>query len=115
MTLAAAAVPILPGPLCVDCKGGQVINGVPCARCDGTGRVVARRRGRWLRRRLLGVADAAAVPAGLTVRSLPGVLGAAAVSYGPALIVNGIWHQVPVLGVVLLVAGVFGVLADRRL
>lgn len=114
--MAAAAAPILPGPLCVHCKGGKVINGVPCADCEGVGRVVAgRRRWRRLRGRLLGVADAAAVPAGLTVRSLPGVLGAAAVSYGPALIAHGIWHQVPVLGVVLTVAGVFGVLADRRL
>jgi hypothetical protein len=31
------------------------------------------------------------------------------------MVVNGVWHQVPLLGVAALVAGVFGLLADRDL
>lgn len=113
--MAASAVSFLPGPLCAHCKGGQVINGVPCVDCEGTGREIRRRRGHRLRSRLLGAVDAAAVPAGMTIRSLPGVLGAAALAYGGAVVVHGVFHQVPLLGVAALVAGVFGLLADRGL
>lgn len=114
--MAATAVTILPGPACPHCKGGRVINGVPCVDCEGTGRQLpARKRWRRLRGRLHRAADAAAVPAGSLVRGLPGVLGAMSLGLGGAVVVHGIWHQVPVFGVVLLVAGVFGLLADREL
>lgn len=114
--MATGAVTILPGPACPHCKGGQVINGVPCEDCDGTGRQpAARPRWRRLRRRLRGAADAAAVPAGMAVRGLPGIGGAAVFTAGSAMVVNGVWHQVPLLGVAALVAGVFGLLADRDL
>lgn len=116
VTLAAAAVTILPGPACPHCKGGRVINGVPCLDCEGSGRLPsARQRWRWLRRRLHGAADAAAVPVGLAVRGLPGVLGAAGMALGGAVVVHGVFRQVPVVGVVLLVAGVFALLLDRQL
>jgi len=118
--VAAAAVTILPGPACLHCKGGQVINGVPCQDCDGTGRQpTARPRWHWLRGRLRGrlrgVADAAAVPAGLAVRGLPGIGGAAVFTAGSAMVVHGVFHQVPTIGVALLVAGAFGLIADRQL
>jgi len=67
---------------------------------------------------MLGWADRAATPAGTLVRwsaSLPGIGGAAAVSYGVAAVVHGVFGQVPELGAALIVAGVFGLLADRRL
>jgi hypothetical protein len=116
VTLAAAAVQILPGPACPHCKGGRVINGVPCDGCEGSGRQPApRRRWRWLRGRLRGAADAAAVPAGTLVRGLPGVGGAAVFTAGAAMVVHGVFRQVPLLGVAALVAGVFGLLMDRRL
>jgi len=116
VTLAASAVTILPGPACPHCKGGREINGVPCLDCDGTGRQPARRRRwPWLRKRLLGAVDAAAVPAGLVVRGLPGIGGAAVFTAGSAMVVHGIFHQVPLFGVAFLVAGVFGLLADRQL
>lgn len=116
MTLAAAAVTILPGPACLHCKGGRVINGVPCLDCEGTGRQpTRRRRWHWLRGRLHGAVDAAAVPAGLAVRGLPGIGGAAVFTAGAAMVVHGVFRQVPLLGVAALVAGVFGLLADRGL
>ena len=64
------------------------------------------------------MADSAAVPAGTVVRwsmSIPGIGGAAAVSYGAAAVVHGVFGQVPELGAGLLAAGIFGLLADRRL
>ena len=107
---------ILPGPACPHCKGGREINGVPCLDCDGSGRVPsARKRWHWLRGRLLGAVDAAAVPAGLAIRGLPGIGGAMAVTAGAAAVVHGVFHQVPLLGVAALVVGVFGLLADRQL
>lgn len=114
--MAAAAVTILPGPACPHCKGGRVINGVPCEDCDGSGRQgrARRHRLRWPRW-LLGAADAAAVPVGVAVRGLPGIGGAAVFTAGSAMVVHGVFHQVPVIGVALLVAGAFGLLADRQL
>jgi hypothetical protein len=93
-----------------------VINGVQCLDCEGTGRQpsVRRRWHRW-RGRLHGAVDAAAVPAGLAVRGLPGIGGAAVFTAGSAMVVHGVFHQVPLFGVALLVAGVFGLLADRQL
>lgn len=67
---------------------------------------------------MLGVADRLATPAGVVVRwsaSVPGVAGAAGITYGVAAVVHGVFGQVPELGVGLLVAGVFGLLADRQL
>jgi hypothetical protein len=61
---------------------------------------------------------AAATAAGTLVgwsRSLPGIGGAAAITYGCAVIVHGLVHQVPALGVAALVGGAFGILMDRRL
>ena len=51
----------------------------------------------------------------MAVRGLPGIGGAAVFTAGSAMVVNGVWHQVPLLGVAALVAGVFGLLADRDL
>ena len=68
--MAATAVTILPGPACPHCKGGRVINGVPCADCDGSGRQgKARRRRLRCPRWLLRAADAAAEPAGAPTRA----------------------------------------------
>jgi hypothetical protein len=47
--------------------------------------------------------------------TLPGICGAAGITYGVALIVHGVFHQVPALGVGLAVGGLFGILADRRI
>ena len=47
--------------------------------------------------------------------TLPGLLGASGVSYGLAAVAHGLVHRVPVLPAVLLVAGVFALLLDRRL
>ncbi|MGA8111664.1 MAG: hypothetical protein WB974_19650 [Acidobacteriaceae bacterium] len=95
-----------------------MVNGVPCPECGGSSRRVVPSRWGGLRKRLHRFADSAAVPAGTVVRwsaSLPGVAGAAAVSYGVAAVVHGVFGQVPELGAGLIVAGVFGLLADRRL
>lgn len=115
----AAVVPI--GPPCPGCAGGGEVNGLECRECGGSTRLTPPRRRRW-RRRLLRVADAAATPAGTVVgwslaslSSLPGVLGAAGVSCGSAVVVHSVFGQVPELPVGLLVAGVFGLLLDRRL
>jgi hypothetical protein len=115
VTLAAAVVPVV-GPACPGCAGGGEVNGVPCLDCGGSKRA-PRARPEW-RKRLHRWADRAATPAGTVVRwsmSLPGIAGAAAVSYGVAAVVHGVFGQVPELGVGLLVAGVFGLVADRQL
>jgi fatty acid desaturase len=96
---------------------------VPCRGCGGKGRTAARRRARgtW-RAALARWADAAAAPAGAFVGTLmrwsatvPGIAGAAALTWGVAMVVHGVFHQVPSLGAALVVGGVFGLLADRRL
>lgn len=96
---------------CPSCRGGREVNGLPCRECSGA-RVQARRPV------LPGLLGSLATAAGTAVRwsmSLPGLLGAAGVSYGAGVTVHSIWHQVPVLGVAVLVAGAFGLALDRRL
>lgn len=98
-------------PRCPDCRGGGEVNGVPCRGCSGS-RPKARRPLGWA---LLG---ALATPAGTVVRwsmSLPGVAGAAGVTFGVSVIVHAVFRQVPALGVAALVAGAFALLLDRRL
>jgi hypothetical protein len=61
---------------------------------------------------------AGAEVAGTLVRwsaSVPGVAGAAGVTLGVAMIVHGVFHQVPELGVMAAAGGLFGLLADRQL
>ena len=117
MAAAALRVPLALPP-CPDCRGGGEINGVECRECEGRGRAGVRHR-RWTWRRLL---DGAATPAGAVVgtllgwsRTVPGVGGAAAVTYGLAVFVHSAWHWVPVYAVVLAVGGAFGLMMDRRL
>jgi hypothetical protein len=116
MTAAATSLAL---PPCPGCAGGREINGVPCRDCGGTGRQRAalRLRGHL---RALGRRGALAVagPAGTLVRwsaSVPGVAGAAGVTIGAAMIVHGVFGQVPELGAALAVGGVFGLLMDRRI
>lgn len=59
----------------------------------------------------LGLATAS----GTLVRGVPGVGGAAAVTAGVAMIVHGVFGQVPAAGVALAVGGVFGLMIDRGL
>lgn len=47
--------------------------------------------------------------------SLPGLAGAAGISYGSAVVVHSVFRQVPVLAVAALVAGGFALALDRRL
>jgi hypothetical protein len=61
---------------------------------------------------------AGAEAAGTLVRwsaSIPGVAGAAGVTIGVAMIVHGVFAQVPELGVMAVAGGVFGIFADRRI
>lgn len=117
MATAAVRVPLALPP-CTGCAGGGEVNGVTCRSCGGSTRAGGRRR-RWSWRRpghrlLLALAT----PVGLVVgwsRSLPGIAGAAAVTYGVSAVVHGLVHQVPELGVAALVAGGFGLMMDRRL
>jgi hypothetical protein len=116
MTAATAPLRL---PACPGCAGGREINGVVCRDCGGTGRQRAQPRMpaalRALGRRW---SLAGAEAAGTLVRwsaSVPGVAGAAGVTIGVAMIVNGVFQQVPRAGVALVVGGVFGLLADRRI
>lgn len=116
MTAATASLRL---PACPGCAGGREINGLPCRDCGGTGRQGARVRvpARWRKVAHSWSLTAAGV-AGTLVRwsaSVPGVAGALGVTIGAAMIVNGVFSQVPRLGVALAVGGVFGLLADRRL
>lgn len=76
-------------PACPGCAGGGEVNGLPCRDCGGSTRAGLRVR-RWsLRKRLRGVALAAAGPAGAMVgwsRIAPSLAGAAMVSLGAAMI-----------------------------
>jgi hypothetical protein len=66
----------------------------------------------------LRAAGGAAAAAGTVVRwslALPGVAGAAAVVVGVAGVTHAVWPRLPALWVGVLVAGVFGLAADRRL
>lgn len=113
--MAAAVLPI--GAQCPGCAGGGEVNGTECRDCGGRGRVVPARR-RWRLPSLLGVADRLAVPVGTAVRwsmSLPGLLGAAGLSYSAAAVVHGLVRQVPEVPAAVLVASVFALALDRRL
>jgi hypothetical protein len=91
---------------------------VVCRDCGGRKRLGVASLRVSLRGRLHGWSLAAAGAAGTVARwsaAIPGVGGAAAVSFGAAVVVHGVFRQVPALGVAALVAGVFGLLADRRL
>lgn len=113
----ALRAPVL-APPCSGCAGGGEVNGLSCRGCGGTGRAGARRaRVPW---RILGrrAALAMAGPAGMVVgwsRTLPGVGGAAALTFGTAVIAHSAWHWVPAYAVAALVGGTFGLLADRRI
>jgi hypothetical protein len=48
-------------------------------------------------------------------RTVPGVGGAAAVTYGAAVTVHAAWHWLPVYAVALVVGGVFALALDRQL
>lgn len=116
--MAVTALPLPLADACPDCAGTGDINGAPCYSCDGA-RTSRPRRRRWSwRRTALRAVDAAAVPAGTVVRwcrSLPGAGGAAAVSYGAGWTAHSVWHPLPLWGAVLLIAGAFGLMMDRRL
>lgn len=116
MTAAAASLAL---PPCAGCAGGREVNGLPCRDCGGTGREGAGPRMPVAWRKLAhSWSLAGASAAGTLVRwsaSVPGVAGAAGVTIGVAMIVHGVFHQVPPLGAALAVGGVFGLLADRRL
>lgn len=113
----AAVIP-LTGPSCLRCAGGGEVNGVTCPECGGS-RTGRRPRHRWgVRGPAHRVALALAAPAGAVVGwsvNLPGIGGAAAVSWGLADVVHAVVPQVPALGVLTVAAGVFGLIADRRL
>jgi hypothetical protein len=115
--VAAVRAP-LAAPPCPGCAGGGEVNGLDCRECGGRGRVRGKVRREWrllLRSRpVLAAAAAAGTVVGWS-RTVPGVGGAAAVTYGVAVTVHGVFRQVPALGVAALVAGAFGLLADRRL
>ncbi|HXT90553.1 MAG TPA: hypothetical protein VN714_14970 [Trebonia sp.] len=110
-------------PQCRECYGGGEVNGLTCRECDGTGRhplaapLVAGWR-RAARGWSLKAAEAAGKVTGRALAwssALPGIGGAAAVSFGAAMVAHGVWRTLPEWGVFLLVAGVFGLMADRNL
>lgn len=115
--MAAVSLPIALPP-CPGCAGGGEVNGLPCRECKGSGRAGRLPRSLRLRARLAGLTGSAATAAGTAVRwsmTLPGLLGAAGVSYGLAAVVHGVFGQVPELAVAVLAAGVFALALDRRL
>lgn len=88
-----------------------------CPECDGSTRLVLRKR-RWRLPSPWRLAGTLATPAGTVVRwsaSLPGVLGAGAVSYGVAAVAHSLAPRVPLAGMIVAVAGVFALALDRRL
>ena len=108
----------LAAPPCPACRGGGEINGVECRECAGSSRAGVRlRRQSW--RRLL---DRAATPAGVAVgtllgwsKTVPGIGGAAALTFGVSVIGHAIWHWVPAYAVAAVVGGAFGLMMDRRI
>ena len=113
--MTTAAVP-LTAPPCADCAGGGEINGLRCRGCGGKGRqAVPLRASARLRKVLLRLAGAAAVPAGTAIRGVPGVGGAAAVTFGLAVGVHAAWRWMPVYGPATVVGGWFLLMIDRRL
>ena len=117
MATAAVRVP-LALPACPSCRGGGEVNGVECRECRGSTRAGVKRR-RWTWRGLL---DRAATPAGVVAgtvlgwsRTVPGIGGAAAVTFGAAGAAHAIWHWLPVLYPALVIGGVFALLLDRQL
>jgi len=120
--MAAAVTQRAPSrPACSECAGGGEINGLPCRVCHGSGRQAAAQLAGWraaARRWSLAVAGSAATAAGRAVRwsaTLPGLAGAAAVSFGVAMVAHGVWHALPETGVGLLAGGIFALAADRHL
>lgn len=120
--MTTAALP-LGAPACPDCRGGGDVNGVPCRGCAGRGRArPVPRVPASLRALARRWSMAAAEPAGRLVGTLvrwsatvPGVAGAAGVTIGAAMVVHGVFRQVPELGLVAAVGGVFLLALDRRL
>lgn len=119
---ATTTLPLLAQPACRECAGGGSINGVFCRACDGSGRMPALVRMSGLRKAArvwsLKAADVAGKVTGRALAwsaTLPGIGGAAAVSLGAAMVAHGVWRALPEWGVGLLVAGVFGIMADRHM
>lgn len=97
------------------------MNGLPCRECGGSSRAGKVRRPS-LRVRLAALADKASTPVGSAVgtvlrwsMSLPGLAGAAGVSYGSAAVAHGLVHRIPEVPAAVLVAAVFALALDRRL
>lgn len=114
---AALRVPLALPP-CPGCAGGGEVNGLVCRECGGSRRVRPRRRSLGWKRLL----DRAAAPAGAAAgtvlgwsRTVPGVGGAAAFTFGAAGAAHAVWHWLPMLYPALVIAGVFGLMMDRRL
>jgi hypothetical protein len=108
----------LAAPPCPGCRGGGEVNGVECRDCGGSSRAGVRIR-RWGLRKL---AHKLATPAGRRVgvalnwsKTVPGIGGAAALTFGVSVIGHAIWHWVPAYAVAAILAGTFGLLIDRRL
>lgn len=103
---------------CPGCAGGGEVNGLTCRDCGGSKRAAVKRR-RWTWRRLL---DRAAAPAGAAVgtvlgwsRTVPGVGGAAAFTFGVSVVAHSAWHWLPLYGVALVIGGVFALALDRKI
>lgn len=118
--MAAAALSLASLPPCLSCAGGGEINGLPCRECGGSSRAGVLRRS-W-RDRLVSLADKASAPVGNAVgtalrwsMSLPGLAGAAGVSYGVAAVAHGLVPRIPEVPAAVLVAAVFALALDRRM
>lgn len=121
MSLAIPPAALASLPPCPECAGGGEVNGLTCRSCNGSTRAGVPKPSRllaWLAGLPGAGASAAGTAAGTALRwsaSLPGVLGAAGVSYGLAAVVHGVFGQVPELAVAALAAGAFLLALDRRL
>lgn len=119
--MAAAALSLASLPPCLSCAGGGEINGLPCRECGGSSRAGKVQRRPW-RDWLVSLADKASAPVGNAVgtalrwsMSLPGLAGAAGVSYGTAAVAHGLVGRIPEVPAAVLVAAVFCLALDRRM